>query len=99
MWVVISQFTVANGMAPQVQAAFLARPHAVDSTPGFIGMEVMHPQDNPQEVWLLTRWADESSYQSWHRSPAYRDAHQGIPKGLKLVPGKTRIQSFQVFAT
>lgn len=96
--VALSRFTIANGMADEVQLAFRQRPHFVDSAPGFVGMEVMSPLENAAEIWLLTRWTDEQSYRTWHRGHEYHEAHKGIPKGLKLVPGSSEIRLFEVFA-
>jgi heme-degrading monooxygenase HmoA len=93
--VALSRFTVANGMTPQVKEAFVNRPHLVDGAAGFLGMEVLSPLDNADEIWLLTRWADEPSYRAWHRSHVYRESHEGIPKGLKLVPGATSVRLFE----
>ena len=98
MIVALSRFTIANDMAPQVREAFRQRPHLVDNASGFLGMEVMSPIDKPAEIWLVTRWVDETSYRSWHHSHAYHDSHKGIPKGLKLVPGSTEITLFERFA-
>ena len=90
MIVALSRFTIANGMAEEVRAAFRDRPHLVDAASGFLGMEVMSPFDRPAEIWLVTRWADEPSYRNWHRGHTYHEAHKGIPKGLKLVPEARR---------
>jgi heme-degrading monooxygenase HmoA len=98
MFVALSRFTIANGMDERVRTAFLARPHLVDSAPGFLGLQVMSPLDVPAEIWLLTRWTDESSYSTWHGSHAYHDSHAGIPKGLKLVPKSAEIRFFEQFA-
>lgn len=98
-FVVISRFKVANGVAPEVRAAFLDRPHLVDDAPGFIAMEVLSPTDDPDEFWLLTRWTDETSFRVWHRSHSYRESHKGIPAGLKLDPTRTRIMTFTSLAT
>lgn len=98
MFVALSRFTIANGMAAEVRAAFVARPHLVDCAPGFLGMQVMSPLGNEAEIWLFTRWTDEASYRTWHASHSYHDSHGGIPKGLKLVPGGTEITLFDVFA-
>ena len=95
LFVALSQFTVANGMSDKVKQAFLQRPHLVDQAPGFVRLEVISPVDNPDEIWLLTYWSDESSYRDWHRSHLYRDSHGGIPKGLKLVPQGTRLRFFE----
>lgn len=98
MFIAISQFTIANGMVDEVKAAFINHPHLVDSTPGFLDIEIMNSVGNSTEVCLVTRWEDQQSHDNWHRGHKYQDSHQGIPKGLKLVPGSTRIQLFDVFA-
>lgn len=98
MFIAISQFTIANDSVADVRAAFRNRPHLVDSAPGFVRMAVMNPPDQPDNIWLLTYWQDAWSFESWHRSHAYQTSHQLMPKGLKLVPGSTRLQTFEVFA-
>ncbi len=98
MIVALSRFTIANDMSEEVRRAFLQRPHLVDTEQGFLGMEVMSPMDNANEIWLLTRWVDAQSYEQWHRGHTYHDSHKGIPKGLKLLSGSTKIRVFEVFA-
>ncbi len=91
----LSRFVIANGMMAEVKTAFRNRPHLVDGAPGYRRVEVISPMDKPEEIWLLTFWTDEASYRTWHRSHLYRESHQGIPKGLKLVPGETKISHFE----
>ncbi|MES9962365.1 MAG: antibiotic biosynthesis monooxygenase [Candidatus Sedimenticola sp. 20ELBAFRAG] len=91
MFIAMSRFEVANGLEDEVSRAFKNRPHKVDSVPGFIRMEVLRPQDEPAQFWLLTWWTDEASWDSWYHSHHYKDSHKGMPEGLKLVPDKTRI--------
>ena len=98
LFVALSRFTIANGMSAEVRAAFIARPHLVDEAQGFLGMQVMSPLENSSEIWLVTRWTDEQSYRTWHRSHSYHESHSGIPKGLKLVPKSTEIRFFRLFA-
>lgn len=95
MFVVLSHFTVANHMAEEVKQAFRNRAGLVDDEPGFIKLEVISPFDNPNEIWLITYWTDDASYQTWHRSHKYHDSHKGIPKGLKLVPGSSGVRFFE----
>jgi heme oxygenase (mycobilin-producing) len=95
----LSKFAIANGMVAEVKAAFRNRPHLVDDAPGYRRMEVISPLDRPEEIWLLTFWADEASYRTWHHSHRYRESHRGIPKGLKLVPGETKISRFEHVAS
>ncbi|MES9887648.1 MAG: antibiotic biosynthesis monooxygenase [Candidatus Sedimenticola sp. 6PFRAG1] len=91
MFIAMSRFEVANGLEDEVSRAFENRPHKVDSVPGFIRMEVLRPQDEPAQFWLLTWWTDEASWDNWYHSHQYKDSHKGMPEGLKLVPDKTRI--------
>jgi heme oxygenase (mycobilin-producing) len=91
----LSRFRVANGMGKDVRAAFLDRPHLVDSSAGFIRMEVVSPVEDPEEFWLLTYWTDEDSFRAWHTSHLYRDSHAGIPRGLKLDPSATEVRYFE----
>lgn len=98
MIIALSRFTIANGMTEEVRAAFGNRAHLVDAAAGFLGMEVMSPVDIPAEIWLVTRWVDEPSYRRWHRGHEYHEAHKGIPKGLKLVPGSATVTLLDIFA-
>lgn len=95
MIVVLSQFRIANGMATAVKKAFQNRPHQVDAAEGFMRMEVLSPREQPDEIWLMTWWRDEESYRVWHHSHAYKEAHRGIPKGLKLTPKSTVLRFFE----
>lgn len=94
-FVALSKFVVANDKISDVKAAFRARPHLVDSAAGFVRMEVLSPFDRSDEIWLVTFWTDAASYRAWHHSHLYRDSHRGIPAGLKLVPGETKIREFE----
>ena len=91
----LSKFKVRNGMEADVRAAFLARPHLVDRAEGFVRMDVVSPTGDDAEFWLLTWWRDEATFRAWHHSHLYRDAHSGIPRGLKLVPEATEILTFR----
>lgn len=97
--VVLSKFKVANGMTEAVKRAFVARPHLVDSVAGFLKMEVLSPVDCPDEIWLLTFWADPESYRTWHRSHQHHESHAHIPKGLRLDPKATSLRLFEHVAS
>jgi heme oxygenase (mycobilin-producing) len=96
---VLSKFVVANSMDAEVKQAFLLRPHLVDNAAGFVRMDVLSPEDMPNEIWLMTYWTDISCYRTWHKSHAYHESHAGIPKGLKLVPGSTALRIFNLIAS
>ncbi len=94
MFIAISKFIVANGMTAAVHDAFANRPHVVDAYPGFVKLDVLSSQQNPDEVWLVTYWNDRNSYDRWHSSPEHHQTHRFIPKGLKLVPGSAQLMFF-----
>ena len=95
----LSQFVIANDKTAEVKAAFRQRQHLVDAQPGFVRLEVFSPLDRPQEIWLVTYWTDAERFHAWHHSHLYHESHQGIPEGLKLVPGETRIHHFEHVAS
>jgi heme-degrading monooxygenase HmoA len=94
-FVAMSRFAVANGRIADVKQAFRDRPHLVDGASGFLGMDVMSPEEMPEEIWLLTYWTDRPSYLAWHRSPAHSDSHKHMPKGLRLDPKRTKLTYFE----
>ena len=91
MVTVISRFRVRNGLEEEVRRAFLNRPRLVEKTPGFRGLEVLTDSQDPAVFLLLTRWADEASFQTWHRSEAHHQSHGLIPQGLKLDAAYTSL--------
>lgn len=95
MFIALSRFVIANDKSPEVKQAFANRPHLVDGAAGFVRLDVLSPRDDPNEIWLLTYWTHEAHYHAWHRSHAYHDSHEGIPKGLKLVPRSATIRYFE----
>lgn len=95
MFVALSQFTIANGMSAEVKEAFLSRPHMVDGVPGFKKLDVISPLDKPEEIWLITYWTDQESFETWHNSAEHKASHKGIPKGLKLVPKSASVRYFE----
>jgi len=95
MFVAMSRFCISNGMTEAVREAFRNRPHMVDSVEGFVRMEVLRPRELSDEFWLLTFWVNEASFRSWHSSHSYHESHAWIPKGIRLVPGRTRIEFFE----
>jgi heme oxygenase (mycobilin-producing) len=92
MVAVLSRFRVANGMTAAVKQAFGQRPHLVERAAGFLRMDVLSPRDQPDEIWLLTYWTDEASFQAWHHSAAHHEAHRAIPRGLRLDPTATQVR-------
>jgi len=68
------------------------RPRFVDDQAGFLGMEAFQDQADPAIFYLVTRWSDHASFQTWHFSLAHQRSHVLIPKGLKLEGAFTEIR-------
>jgi heme oxygenase (mycobilin-producing) len=95
MFVAMSRFCISEGMTEAVCEALRNRPQMVDSVVGFVRMEVLRPRELSDEFWLLTFWVDEASFRSWHRGHCCHESHAWSPKGVRLVPGRTRIEFFE----
>lgn len=91
----ISKFEVRNNMEVEVRDAFKNRPHLVDDAPGFLGLQVLSPKENDAEFWLITHWESEEEFHHWHANHR-SEAHQGIPKGLKLVKRSWTLSYFDL---
>ena len=72
-------------MADAVEEAFLNRPHKVEAAEGFIRLEVLRGGADRRDFWLLTWWAEQRSFEEWHRGPEHKASHALIPRGLKLI--------------
>lgn len=91
MILAVSRFRVANGKEGEVVGAFLDRPRLVDGWPGFLGMETFTDHADTTVFYLVTRWTDPESFRAWHASPAHRESHAWIPRGLRLDPSYTKV--------
>ena len=97
MVIAFSRFKVMTG-CEAVREAFLHRPGLVDTASGFLGMEVFTDTADASLFYLITRWTDVESFESWHSSPAHNQSHAGIPKGLKLDAAFTLVRTLDRIA-
>jgi heme-degrading monooxygenase HmoA len=72
----INAITVPADSGDELARRFAARAGAVDSEPGFEGFELLQPTDDRTTWLVITRWADEQSFQSWLSSPAFGHGHR-----------------------
>jgi heme-degrading monooxygenase HmoA len=92
MIIAMSRFRVIDRREQDVRQAFLNRPRLVDDQPGFLGLEVFQDQADCAIFYLVTRWADVSSFRTWHSSAAHHRSHELMPKGLKLDSAFTELR-------
>ena len=76
----INAITVPADSGDTLAQRFAARAGAVDGQAGFEGFELLKPTDDRTTWLVITRWADEDSFQTWVSSPAFGSGHQGGAK-------------------
>jgi len=77
----INAITVPEGSGDELARRFAARAGAVDDRPGFLGFELLQPTDGRLQWLVVTRWADEASFQAWVSSPAFGHGHRAAGEG------------------
>lgn len=71
----INAITVPADSGDELARRFAGRAGAVDGQPGFEGFELLQPTDG-RNVWLVvTRWADEESFEAWKNSASFGHGH------------------------
>lgn len=73
----VNAITVPAEGGDELARRFAARAGAVDNQPGFEGFELLRPTDERHTWLVITRWADEESFQAWVSSPAFGRGHRG----------------------
>lgn len=72
----INAIDVPAQAGPELERRFAARAHTVDSSPGFLGFQLLRPVAGESRYFVVTHWADEQSYAAWRDGDA-RAAHAG----------------------
>jgi heme-degrading monooxygenase HmoA len=95
MLVAMSRFEIKDpDRIDSVREAFRNRPRLVEGAEGFVRLDVLQPLDTPSEFWVMTYWTDRSAFESWYGTHAFKEAHESLPEGIKLIQGATRISFF-----
>ncbi len=74
----INAITVPAEQGEEVARRFAARIGAVDSQAGFEGFELLRPADERTTWLVVSRWADQESFDAWLSSPAFAHGHRGV---------------------
>lgn len=69
----INRLAVKGDQALELEKRFAARKHSVDGAPGFEGFELLRPTAGEEHYFVVTRWADEQSFQDWAGRREQRD--------------------------
>ncbi|WKD58053.1 Heme-degrading monooxygenase HmoB [Corynebacterium capitovis DSM 44611] len=72
----INAISVPEGAGEELEKRFAARRHAIDEQQGFEGFELLRPVRGETRYFVVTRWADQESYDAWWSGEG-RAAHGG----------------------
>jgi heme-degrading monooxygenase HmoA len=76
----INAITVPADAGDELAKRFAARAGAVDGQPGFLGFALLKPTDDRLQWLVVTRWADQASFDAWVNSQAFAHGHAGADK-------------------
>ncbi|MDP9852444.1 antibiotic biosynthesis monooxygenase family protein [Corynebacterium lowii] len=90
----INALTVPPEAAATLEERFAARKHAVDSSPGFEGFQLLRPTAGEDRYYVVTWWKDEESYADWRDNrAAAAHGHGGESKeGEQRRPAATKAE-------
>ncbi len=76
----INAITVSEGSGDELAKRFAARAGAVDGQAGFEGFELLQPTDDRNQWLVVTRWADQESFDAWVSSADFAHGHKGADR-------------------
>ena len=69
----INAITVPEGAGAELERRFAARKHSIDGHPGFEGFQLLRPVKGEDRYFVVTRWADDASFEAWRAKRQPRD--------------------------
>lgn len=72
----INAITVPQELGEEVAKRFAAKVASVDDAEGFEGFELLKPEDGRKQWLVVTRWADDASFEKWRESGQAAHAHR-----------------------
>lgn len=94
MFAVFNRLPVKEGAAEQIIERFANSRGSVQGFPGFVSMEVLRSK-GADEVLVITRWRNESAFDSWVQSDEFKKAH-GKGGGGDLLRGHPEMSAYEV---
>ena len=91
----INAITVPEGAGEELERRFAARKRSIDGHPGFEGFQLLRPVKGEDRYFVVTRWADEESYNAWWEG-AGRAEHGEAQDGEAEQPRKPVSQSAEL---
>ncbi len=58
------------------ECLFCSRAKMIDTMPGFLGMQVLRAEDQPEPYLIVSYWKDKSCFDGWVGSPEFLEGHK-----------------------
>lgn len=81
----INRLAIKRDNAAELERRFAERRHSVDSEPGFEGFELLRPVAGEDHYFVITRWADEASFEAWRAKRRPRDPEQTVSRAEGML--------------
>lgn len=97
----INAITVPEGSGKALEERFAARKGAIDSQPGFEGFQLLRPVQGDKRYFVVTRWADQASYDAWwegqgkaaHATPEGQEPKKPVSTHAELLEFEVVVDS------
>ncbi|WP_437583161.1 antibiotic biosynthesis monooxygenase family protein [Paramicrobacterium sp. CJ85] len=89
----INAIRVPEEAHAEFERRFANRAGTIDSSPGFLGFEMLRPVAGDDRYFIVTRWEDDAAYETW-RDGSARAAHKG--EQGKPVFSEANVLEFEV---
>ena len=81
----INVLSVPEGAGAELEKRFAARRHSVDGADGFEGFELLRPTAGQEHYFVITRWADEASFEAWAAQRHPRDPKTTVSRAEGIL--------------
>lgn len=97
MYLTMNRFKVKPGQAQAFEDLWARRDSHLKSVPGFVSFHLLKGPNSEDHVLYAshTVWADETAFQNWTRSEAFRAAHKGAGDNKHMYDGAPALEIFE----
>jgi heme-degrading monooxygenase HmoA len=84
-FVAINYITCLPSFIERFEDMILHRAGSVDKVDGFMGMEVLKSQTQPNAYLVVSRWKTADDFKSWTRSNDFLDGHRAAFSNMEVA--------------
>jgi heme-degrading monooxygenase HmoA len=85
VYISLSRLRIPPERAPELVAAFRCRCRLVESSEGFIDLQVWQSDRDAGELVMVSRWRDRPSFTAYMKSAEHRVSHDRIEDSLQAA--------------